>query len=204
MVYGALCAMAQKDFKSLVAYSSISHMGYVLLGLAALTDQGIQGAALQMLNHGVSSAMMFLLVGIVYERAHHRDLDNFGGMGLQMPYYTGFATIGFFASLGLPGLNGFISEFLVFQGAFSSQAFWAGSSVVYGLPRWIVYAALPGDRADRGLHPLDDPAGVPRQPEEGGVQALPGPQPARDAHADPARGPVHLDGRAAPDRARAT
>ena len=67
------------------------------LGLAALTDQGIQGAALQMLNHGVSSAMMFLLVGIVYERAHHRNLDNFGGMGLQMPYYTGFATIGFFA-----------------------------------------------------------------------------------------------------------
>jgi NADH-quinone oxidoreductase subunit M len=143
MVYGALCAMAQKDFKSLVAYSSISHMGYVLLGLAALTDQGIQGAALQMLNHGVSSAMMFLLVGIVYERAHHRDLNNFGGMGLQMPYYTGFATIGFFASLGLPGLNGFISEFLVFQGAFHSQGFWAGQSVVYGLPRWIVYAALP-------------------------------------------------------------
>jgi NADH-quinone oxidoreductase subunit M len=149
MVYGALCAMAQKDFKSLVAYSSISHMGYVLLGLAALTDAGIQGAALQMLNHGVSSAMMFLLVGVVYERAHHRNLDNFGGMGLQMPYYTGFATIGFFASLGLPGLNGFISEFLVFQGAFKSgesltdAGFWTASSVVYGLPRWIVYAALP-------------------------------------------------------------
>jgi NADH-quinone oxidoreductase subunit M len=143
MVYGALCAMAQKDFKSLVAYSSISHMGYVLLGLAALTDAGIQGAALQMLNHGISSAMMFLLVGIVYERAHHRNLDNFGGMGVQMPYYTGFATIGFFASLGLPGLNGFISEFLVFQGAFQSEGFWAGSSAVYGLPRWVVYAALP-------------------------------------------------------------
>lgn len=149
MVYGALCAMAQRDFKSLVAYSSISHMGYVLLGLAALTDAGIQGAALQMLNHGVSSAMMFLLVGIVYERAHHRNLDNFGGMGLQMPYYTGFATIGFFASLGLPGLNGFISEFLVFQGAFSSggpvtdAGFWIANSAVYGLPRWIVYAALP-------------------------------------------------------------
>jgi NADH-quinone oxidoreductase subunit M len=149
MVYGALCAMAQKDFKSLVAYSSISHMGYVLLGLAALTDQGIQGAALQMLNHGVSSAMMFLLVGVLYERAHHRNLDNFGGMGLQMPYYTGFATIGFFASLGLPGLNGFISEFLVFQGAFHSggsvndAGFWTANSVVYGLPRWIVYCALP-------------------------------------------------------------
>ncbi len=144
LVYGALCAMAQKDFKSLVAYSSVSHMGYVLLGLAAMTDAGFQGAAFQMLNHGVSSAMMFLLVGIVYERAHHRDLDNFGGMGLQMPYYTGFAIIGFFASLGLPGLNGFISEFLVFQGSFQSATFWQGSSIVFGLPRWIVYAALPG------------------------------------------------------------
>jgi NADH-quinone oxidoreductase subunit M len=144
LVYGALCAMAQKDFKSLVAYSSVSHMGYVLLGLAAMTNGGFQGAALQMLNHGISSAMMFLLVGVVYERAHHRDLDRFGGMGLQMPYYTGFAIIGFFASLGLPGLNGFVSEFLCFQGSFQSETFWAGSSTVYGLPRWIVYAALPG------------------------------------------------------------
>jgi NADH-quinone oxidoreductase subunit M len=144
LVYGALCAMAQKDFKSLVAYSSVSHMGYVLLGLAAMTNGGFQGAALQMLNHGISSAMMFLLVGVVYERAHHRDLDRFGGMGLQMPYYTGFAIVGFFASLGLPGLNGFVSEFLCFQGAFQSADFWSGSSVVYGLPRWVVYAALPG------------------------------------------------------------
>ncbi len=144
LVYGALCAMAQKDFKKLVAYSSVSHMGYVLLGMAALTSAGLQGAALQMLNHGVSSAMMFLIVGIVYERAHHRDLDRFGGMGLQMPYYTGFAIVGFFASLGLPGLNGFISEFFVFQGAFQSESFWAGNSIVYGMPRWIVYAALPG------------------------------------------------------------
>jgi NADH-quinone oxidoreductase subunit M len=144
LVYGALCAMAQKDFKSLVAYSSVSHMGYVLLGLAAMTNAGYQGAALQMLNHGISSAMMFLLVGVVYERAHHRDLDRFGGMGLQMPYYTGFAIVGFFASLGLPGLNGFVSEFLCFQGAFQSAHFWQGSSTVFALPRWIVYAALPG------------------------------------------------------------
>jgi NADH-quinone oxidoreductase subunit M len=144
LVYGALCAMAQKDFKSLVAYSSVSHMGYVLLGLASMTNAGYQGAALQMLNHGISSAMMFLLVGVIYERAHHRDLDRFGGMALQMPYYTGFAIVGFFASLGLPGLNGFISEFLCFQGSFQSASFWEGSSTVYALPRWIVYAALPG------------------------------------------------------------
>ncbi len=144
IVYGALCAMAQKDFKSLVAYSSVSHMGFVLLGMAAMTTEGMQGSVLQMFNHGVSSAMMFLLVGVLYERAHHRDLDRFGGIGLQMPYYTGFAIIGFFASLGLPGLNGFISEALVFMGSFNSSEFFAGNSTVYALPRWIVYLALPG------------------------------------------------------------
>jgi NADH-quinone oxidoreductase subunit M len=134
IVYGALCAMAQKDFKSLVAYSSISHMGYVLLGMAAFTPGGANGAVLQMFNHGVSSAMMFLLVGVVYDRAHHRDLNRFGGLGLQMPYYTGLATIGFFASLGLPGLNGFISEALVFLGAFSTTMF----------PKWIVFVSASG------------------------------------------------------------
>ncbi|MAE65298.1 MAG: oxidoreductase [Phycisphaeraceae bacterium] len=144
IVYGAMCAMAQRDFKSLVAYSSVSHMGFVLLGLAALTPAGVTGAVLQMFNHGVSSAMMFLLVGVLYDRAHHRDLNNFGGIGLSMPYYTGFAIIGFFASLGLPGLNGFISELSVFLGSYNSESFWANNSDVYGLPRWIVYAALPG------------------------------------------------------------
>ena len=144
IVYGALCAMAQKDFKSLVAYSSISHMGYVLLGLAALTDQGIQGAALQMLNHGVSSAMMFLLVGVIYERAHHRDLDNFGGMGLadallhrlrddrvlRVARAAGPERV----HLRVPGVPGRVQL---------ARRFWAGNSVVYGLPRWIMYAALP-------------------------------------------------------------
>jgi NADH-quinone oxidoreductase subunit M len=103
IVYGALCAMAQKDFKKLVAYSSVSHMGYVMLGLAAFSTTAIDGAALQMFNHGLSSAMLFLIVGVIYDRAHHRDLDRFGGIGVQMPWYTGIATVGFFASLGLPG-----------------------------------------------------------------------------------------------------
>lgn len=133
MIYGALCAMAQKDFKSLVAYSSISHMGYVLLGLVAVTNAGVQGAALQMFNHGVSSAMLFLIVGVIYERAHHRDLSGFGGIGLQMPFYTAIATVGFFASLGLPGLNGFISEVFVFLGAYQSNTF----------GKWVVFAAIP-------------------------------------------------------------
>ena len=144
IIYGALCAMAQKDFKSLVAYSSVSHMGFVLLGMAALTPAGVMGAVLQMFNHGVSSAMMFLIVGVIYDRAHHRDLNNFGGIGLQMPYYTGFAILGFFASLGLPGLNGFISELAVFAGSFDSVEFWTGQGHVYPLPRWVLFLALPG------------------------------------------------------------
>ena len=139
IVYGGLCAMAQKDFKSLVAYSSVSHMGYVLLGMAAMTVAGMSGAIMQMFTHGLSSAMMFLLVGVLYDRAHHRNLDDFGGMGLQMPYYTGLATVGFFAALGLPGLCGFVSEALVFLGA------WHPASQVHTFnAEWIVFASLAG------------------------------------------------------------
>ena len=143
IVYGALCALAQKDFKRLVAYSSVSHMGYVLLGLAALTHAGVSGAVLQMFNHGVSSAMMFLIVGVVYDRAHHRDLTKFGGLGLQMPWYTGIAAIGFFASLGLPGLNGFISETLCFIGAWNTDSSLITTDAGLGA-RWIVYVCLFG------------------------------------------------------------
>jgi NADH-quinone oxidoreductase subunit M len=120
IIYGAMCAMAQPDFKKLVAYSSVSHMGYVLLGMAALDPIGMNGAVFQMFNHGTSSAMMFMLVGVLYDRAHHRDIKRFGGIGLQMPKYLTLAIIGFFASLGLPGLSGFISEVMVFLGAFRS------------------------------------------------------------------------------------
>jgi NADH-quinone oxidoreductase subunit M len=150
IVYGAFCALAQKDFKKLVAYSSVSHMGYCLLGLAALSYYGVSGAVLQMLNHGVSSAMMFLLVGVIYDRAHHRDLTRFGGIGLQMPFYTGLATVGFFASLGLPGLNGFISEFMCFQGAYDTNmslitAERIPDQLQGGIgSTWIVYASLLG------------------------------------------------------------
>ncbi len=119
IIYGALCAMAQKDFKKLIAYSSISHMGYVLLGMAALNTAGISGAVLQMFNHGTITAMLFLAVGVIYDRAHTRGLDDFGGLANQMPVYTGFVTISFFAAIGLPGLSGFISEAFVFLGAFS-------------------------------------------------------------------------------------
>ena len=121
-IYGAMCAMAQTDFKKLVAYSSVSHMGLVMLGMAALNAEGLNGAVFQMFNHGVSSAMMFMLVGVLYERAHHRDIARFGGIGLQMPRYLTLAIVGFFASLGLPGLCSFISEVMIFLGAFKSQS----------------------------------------------------------------------------------
>src|ERR1700687_1344324 len=117
IVYGALCAMAQKDLKKLGAYSSIRHIGYVLLGIASFTPQGIQGAVLQMFNHGTVTAMLFLLVGVLYDRAHPRTIDGFGGLASVMPVYTGVTAIAFFAALGLPGLSAFISEILVLLGA---------------------------------------------------------------------------------------
>ncbi|MCX6173429.1 MAG: NADH-quinone oxidoreductase subunit M [Ignavibacteriales bacterium] len=122
IVYGALVALAQKDFKKLIAYSSISHMGYVLLGMASLTTIGINGAIFQMFNHGTITAMLFLIVGVVYDRAHTRGLNDFGGLATQMPIYTGFVTVAFFAAIGLPSLSGFVSEALVFIGAFGVSA----------------------------------------------------------------------------------
>jgi NADH-quinone oxidoreductase subunit M len=118
IIYGALVAMAQTDFKKMIAYSSVSHMGYVLLGMAALTPSGMNGAVLQMFNHGCITAMLFLIVGVLYDRTHHRDLNGFGGVASVVPVYAGLTSLAFFASMGLPGLSGFISEVLVFIGAF--------------------------------------------------------------------------------------
>jgi len=126
IVYGALAAMGQHraegcDLKKLIAYSSVSHMGFCLLGMAGMTEQGMNGALLQMFNHGTITAQLFLLVGVIYDRAHHRRMDGFGGLAKQMPVYTVFVGIAWFAALGLPGLSGFISEALVFLGAFNHQ-----------------------------------------------------------------------------------
>jgi NADH-quinone oxidoreductase subunit M len=125
IIYGALCAMAQTDFKRLVAYSSISHMGYVLLGIAIMTPAGLEGAMFQVIAHGISSPMCFFLVGVIYDRAHHREINKFGGLWLTMPVYGSLATLGFFASLGLPGLCGFIGEFWVLIATFSANFAWA-------------------------------------------------------------------------------
>jgi len=120
IVYGSYVALGQTDFKRMIAYSSVGHMGYVLLGFAALTEWGMNGAALQMFNHGTSSAACFLVVGVLYDRAHHRDLNGFGGMSQVMPRYWALTTIAFFAGIGLPGMAGFVSEFMTLYGAYLS------------------------------------------------------------------------------------
>ena len=121
IVYGALAAMAQTDFKKLVAYSSISHMGYVILGIAVWStgpnttywSWGMNGAMFQMIAHGITSAGMFFMVGVIYDRAHHRNLDNFRGLMEPMPFYGGISAIIFFAAMGLPGMCGFVGEVFV-------------------------------------------------------------------------------------------
>jgi NADH-quinone oxidoreductase subunit M len=138
IIYGAFCAMAQTDFKKLVAYSSISHMGYVMLGLAIMTDTGFQGAMFQVIAHGISSPMCFFLVGVIYDRAHHREINRFGGLWLSMPVYGSLATVGFFASLGLPALCGFIGEVWVLLGTF--QAAEVHPSFTWARPMAIVAA----------------------------------------------------------------
>jgi NADH-quinone oxidoreductase subunit M len=130
MIYGALVSMAQWDLKRLIAYSSVSHMGYFVLGLAAAVVFGddltsgtiaLNGAVLQMFNHGIITGGLFFLVGVIYERTHTRDLKAFGGLSAKTPKYYGLMMVTAFASLGLPGLAGFISEFLVFRGAFATM-----------------------------------------------------------------------------------
>ncbi len=118
ILYGALLAWAQRDMKKLIAYSSISHMGFVVLGLFALTGTATSGAVLQMVNHGIATGALFLLVGMLYERAHRRGLDDFGGLAQTMPVFSVFLVLATLSSIGLPGLNGFVGEFLILLGTF--------------------------------------------------------------------------------------
>ena len=129
ILYAALAALAQKDLKKMIAYSSISHMGFVLLGLGAWNATGLNGAILQCFNHGILSAMLFLLAGVLYDRTHNRNLNEYQGLWTKMPAYTGFVLLAFFASLGLPGLNAFVSEFLTLSSAFSSRLIPLGWSI---------------------------------------------------------------------------
>lgn len=122
IIYGALVAMVQPDVKRLVAYSSVSHMGFVVLGLFSFTEQGMQGALYQMLNHGVSTGALFLLVGIIYERRHTRQISDYGGLATSMPWFSALFVIASLSSIGLPFLNGFVGEFLILLGTWTSTA----------------------------------------------------------------------------------
>ena len=135
IVYGALVALAQKDWKRLVAYSSVSHMGMVMLGMFALNPVGLMGSIVQQLNHGISTGALFLLVGIVYERRHTREISEYGGLSKVMPVYAAIFLVMTMSSIGLPTLNGFIGEVLILQGVFVANKIWAAfaaSGIVLG------------------------------------------------------------------------
>jgi NADH-quinone oxidoreductase subunit M len=134
ILYGAMVAFAQKDVKKLVAYSSVSHLGFVMLGIFSFTPLGISGAVLQMVNHGLSTGALFLIVGMLYERRHTRDLAAFGGIWKVMPVFGALSLIVTLSSMGLPGLNGFVGEFTILQGTFTST--------VLGTPWYALVAAL--------------------------------------------------------------
>jgi NADH-quinone oxidoreductase subunit M len=121
IIYGALCAWKQEDAKRLIAYSSVAHLGYVMLGLFAMTAASLEGSVLQMVNHGISTGMLFLLFGVIYDRRHTRNLDEFGGLAKPMPVYATMFVIATLASVGLPGTNGFVGEFMVITGTFVSN-----------------------------------------------------------------------------------
>jgi NADH-quinone oxidoreductase subunit M len=135
IVYAALVTLVQKDMKKLIAYSSVSHMGFVMLGMFCLSPLGLEGSVLQMVNHGLSTGGLFLIVGLIYERRHTKEIAHFGGLAHVMPVYATFTLILFLASMGLPLLNGFIGEFMILQAAFLARplwAYWAVLGVVLG------------------------------------------------------------------------
>lgn len=138
IIYGAFNALACSDLKRLIAYSSISHMGFVLIGIASLTVEGMNGALFQMMSHGILSSMLFFLVGMIYNRVQDREIPNYRGLAQQMPRYTLFIVIAFFASLGLPGFSAFIGELFTLTGSFNSY------SVNGVLPRWMAVVAALG------------------------------------------------------------
>ena len=135
IIYGGLNAMAQKDIKKLIAYSSVAHMGFVLLGLASLTEEGVLGAMMMMFSHGLTSAASFLIAGVIYDRTGDRLIDNYSGIASRLPYFTFVSVVIFFASLGLPGFSGFVAELLAFLGAFASDQI---------IPTWLAILSLSG------------------------------------------------------------
>jgi len=166
IIYGALVAMVQPDVKRLVAYSSVSHMGFVVLGLFSFTEQGMQGALYQMLNHGVSTGALFLFVGIIYERRHTRQISDFGGLARPMPWFSALFVIASLSSIGLPFLNGFVGEFLILLGTWTSVAVrhaWivtmlAGTGVIWAAVYmlWMLQRVVFGTRTTEANAKLSD------------------------------------------------
>ena len=191
ILYGAAVSYAQKDVKKLVAYSSVSHLGFVMLGLFALNPQGIQGGILQMVNHGLSTGALFLVVGMIYERRHTREMDAFGGLWKVMPVYGALTLIVALSSMGLPGLNGFVGEFTILLGA-------CGASRRIGSPL-VCRAGGAGRDPGGGLHPVHVPEAVPRpgRPKMKTASSE-GPELARDCDPGPAAG-LHLLDRPVPE-----
>ncbi|PLX95025.1 MAG: NADH-quinone oxidoreductase subunit M [Desulfuromonas sp.] len=155
IVYGALVAMMQKDVKKLVAYSSVSHLGFVMLGIFALNTIGISGAVLQMINHGISTGALFLIVGFIYERRHTRLISEFGGLSKQMPVFAVIFMIVTLSSIGLPATNGFVGEFMILLGAFQSELRWFAVVATSGVILAAVYMLWMFQRVMFGK--LDNP-----------------------------------------------
>jgi NADH-quinone oxidoreductase subunit M len=137
IIYGALVSMVQTDVKKLIAYSSVAHMGFIVLGIFSMTREGLQGAVIQMINHGLSTGMLFMMFGMMYDRRHTREISEYGGLAKMVPLFSVFFGIAVFSSVGLPGLNGFIGEYLTMMGAYYSPvlntwsyAIWSASGVI--------------------------------------------------------------------------
>jgi NADH-quinone oxidoreductase subunit M len=164
ILYGAAVAFAQKDVKKLVAYSSVSHLGFVMLGIFALDPQGMSGSVLQMVNHGLSTGALFLIVGMLYERRHTRDLAAFGGLWKVMPVLGGLSLVVTLSSMGLPGLNGFVGEFNILLGAFVSKAIgspWYGGTATIGVILAAVYMLYMFEKVFLGPVTLEENRNLP-------------------------------------------
>jgi NADH-quinone oxidoreductase subunit M len=165
IIYGALVAMVQTDMKKLVAYSSVSHLGFVVLGIFAMNQEAVQGAIIQMVNHGLSTGALFLLVGVIYERTHTREIADYGGIAKIVPFYAFALLFASLSSVGLPGLNGFIGEFLILLGAFQStvlNSWWftifGATGVIFAAVYllWMYQRVAYGEVKNHKLHDLKD------------------------------------------------
>src|SRR5437667_4065438 len=160
IIYGALACLMQKDWKKLVAYSSVSHMGFCTMGIFALNQAGIAGSVIQQVNHGISTGMLFLIVGVVYERRHTREISEYGGLWKVMPMFTMVFLIAALSSMGMPPLNGFIGEFTILQGAYQvafNWAFWCAGGIALGAAYllWLFQRTMLGNISTKNEKLLD-------------------------------------------------